>query len=67
MQDFYIAPLVFQKNINFNEFDNEPVFKILTSLNNFYVKSIPSGNKKEYFCTIRLNTVTTHDDFIQIG
>lgn len=59
MQDFYISPLVFQKQMNFYEFDSEPVFKILTTLNKFYMASVPPGNKKEYFCTIRMNTITT--------
>ena len=53
--------------MDFNQFDNEPVFKILVDLNNFYMSSVPKNNKKEYFCKFRLNTISTKDDFFQYG
>ena len=50
--------------MSFDKYNGEPVFKILINLNSFYMTSVPPGNKKEYFCTIRLNKITTLDDWI---
>ena len=67
MKDMVIYPKVYQKQINFNKFGSEPVFKALKSLPFFFAAFQYKSTQIEYFSDIRLNQISTFDDILWVN